>query len=286
MNGYLFHVADEIMLYVVLATGMNLAIGYGGQFNLAVGALFGFGAYSMAIALHAGWNFPAALLLAAILTALLGGLVGLPALRVRSHYLALVTLGFGESLDLVFTNATPLTGGSIGITGIPAASIGPWRFDNDLSFAVLALTVTAIGLVAARLFVSSRIGRNLRAVRDDAIAARACGIHVGAYQLGCFALSGLYAGVAGGLYAVWLNYISPATFDLSQSIFVLAQVLLGGAGTIIGPLIGAVALVSMHEALIALGDFQLLVYGVLIVVLVLVARGGIAGAFTRLIRHA
>jgi ABC-type branched-subunit amino acid transport system permease subunit len=208
----------------------------------------------------------------------------LPALRVRSHYLALVTLGFGESLNLIFVNATPVTGGSIGIAGIPPATIGWMRFDNDASFALLALPVVILALLAAVSFVNSRFGRNLRALRDDATAARASGIDVGSYQLACFALSGLYAGIAGALYAVWLNYVSPASFDLSQSIFVLAQVLLGGAGTIVGPVIGAVALVSLHEALIALGDLQLIVYGLLIVILVLVARGGIAGLLSNLAR--
>lgn len=210
MNGYLIYVLDEIMLYVILATGMNLEIGYGGQFNLAIGALYGFGAYTTALALRAGWSFIPALILAAVFTAVLGALVGLPALRVRSHYLALVTLGFGESLDLIFTNAAPITGGSIGIPNIPFATIGPLRFDNDLSFALLAFVMVVVAL---------------------------------------------------------------------QSIFVLAQVLLGGAGTIIGPLIGTAALVSLHEALIALGDLQLIVYGLLIVVVVLVARGGVAGAW-------
>lgn len=271
------HIANEMVIYVILTSGMNLAMGYGGQINLAVGALFGVGAYSTAfILLHQG-SFPLALVISALLGILVATLIGLPALRVRSHYLALVTLGLGIALNIIFVNWEAVTGGAIGLTSIPFASIGSWQFDDETKMSYLFSGIMLVMLLIAAVFIHSRFGRNLKAMRDDLIAARAMGINAGVYQLACFALSGLYAGIAGSLYAVWLSYISPGSFDLNQSIFILAQTLVGGMGTLIGPVIGAVFLVGIQQYLLAFGTLQLIIYGGLIVVLVLVARGGVAG---------
>jgi branched-chain amino acid transport system permease protein len=282
------HIANEMAIYAILATGMNLAMGYGGQINLAIGALFGVGAYSTAFILLHNGNFPVALLASALLGALVATFIGLPALRVRSHYLALVTLGLGIALNIVFVSWEAVTGGAIGLTSIPVASVGPLQFDDETKMSYLFFGTMFVMLLIAAIFVHSRFGRNLKATRDDLIAARAMGINVGSYQLACFVLSGFYAGVAGSLYAVWLSYISPTSFDLNQSIFILAQTLVGGMGTLIGPVIGAVTLVGLQQYLLAFGDLQLIIYGGLIVVLVLVARGGVAGgliALWRLVRR-
>lgn len=278
------HIVNEMAIYVILATGMNLAMGYGGQINLAMGALFGVGAYCTAFILLHNGNFPVALLLSALLGALVATLIGLPALRVRSHYLALVTLGLGTALNIIFVSWEAVTGGAIGLTSIPFASVGPLQFDDETKMSYLFFGMLFVMLLIAAVFVHSRFGRNLKATRDDVIAARSMGINVGLYQLACFILSGFYAGVAGSLYTVWLSYISPTSFDLNQSIFILAQMLVGGMGTLIGPVIGAVALVGLQQYLLAFGDLQLILYGGLIVVLVLAARGGVAGGLTVLWR--
>jgi branched-chain amino acid transport system permease protein len=277
------HIANEIAIYVILAAGMNLAMGYGGQINLAIGALFGVGAYSTALVmLHNNGSFLVGFAVSAILSAIIATLIGLPSLRVRSHYLALVTLGLGIALDIIFVNWESVTGGAIGLTSIPFASIGGLQFDDETKMSYLFFGIMLIMLLIAAVFIRSRFGRNLKAMRDDLIAARAMGINVGIYQLACFAFSGFYAGVAGSLYAVWLSYINPTSFDLNQSIFILAQTLVGGMGTLIGPVIGATTLVGLQQYLLAFGDLQLIIYGGLIVVLVLVARGGIAGGLIAL----
>lgn len=276
------HIVNEMAIYVIVTTGMNLAMGYGGQINLAIGALFGVGAYTTAFILLHNGSFPVAFVASALLGTLVATLVGLPALRVRSHYLALVTLGLGIALDIIFINWEAVTGGAIGLTSIPFASVGPWQFDDETKMSYLFFGIMLIMLLIAAVFVHSRFGRNLKAMRDDLIAARAMGINVGVYQLTCFALSGLYAGIAGSLYAVWLSYISPTPFDLDQSIFILAQTLVGGMGTLIGPFIGAVTLVGLQQYLLSFGDLQLIIYGALIVVLVLIARGGVAGGLVTL----
>ncbi len=278
------HIANEMAIYVILAMGMNLAMGYGGQINLAMGALFGVGAYTTAFILLHNGSFPVAFVVSALLGALVAAFIGLPALRVRSHYLALVTLGLGIALNIIFVSWEAVTGGAIGLTSIPFASMGPLQFDDETKMSYLFFGIMFVMVLIAAVFIHSRFGRNLKATRDDLIAARAMGINVGVYQLVCFVLSGFYAGVAGSLYAVWLSYISPTSFDLNQSIFILAQTMVGGMGTLIGPVIGAVTLVGLQQYLLAFGDLQLIIYGGLIVVLVLVARGGVAGGLEALWR--
>lgn len=279
-NIYWISIIDEMAIFVILATGMNLAMGYGGQFNLAIGAIFGVGAYTTGICLLHGYAFPLAFAISAILGTLVSTLIGLPALRVRSHYLALVTLGLGQALNIVFVNWVSVTGGDNGLLNIPFASLGPLQFDNFINYLNLIYLVFAtmfIMLGIAAIFVHSRFGRNLKAVRDDSIAASASGINVGVYRLACFGLSGLFAGVAGSLYTVWVGTVGPSAFDLNQSIFVLAQVLIGGLGTLSGSIVGAVGLVWLDQYLLAFGDWHNLIYGSLIAVIVLVARGGIVG---------
>ena len=276
------HIVNEMAIYVILAMGMNLAMGYGGQINLAMGGLFGVGAYTTAIILLHNGSFPVAFVVSALLGTLVAALIGLPALRVRSHYLALVTLGLGIALNIIFTNWEAVTGGAIGLTSIPVASIGPLQFDDDTKMSYLFFGIMLATLLIAAVFVHSRFGRNLKGMRDDPIAARSMGINVGIYQLTCFAFSGFYAGIAGSLYAVWLSYISPTSFDLNQSIFILAQTLVGGMGTLIGPLIGPILLVGLQQYLLSFGDLQLIIYGALIVVMVLIARGGVAGGLIAL----
>lgn len=279
-NVYWISIIDEMGIFVILATGMNLAMGYGGQFNLAIGAIFGVGAYATGISLLRGYSLPVAFVISAVLGTLVSTFIGLPSLRVRSHYLALVTLGLGQALNIVFVNWVSVTGGDNGLLNIPFASLGPLQFDNFINYTNLIYLVFAvmfIMLIIAAVFIHSRFGRNLRAVRDDPIAARASGINVGVYYLACFGLSGLFAGVAGSLYTVWVGTVGPSAFDLSQSIFVLAQVLIGGLGTLSGSIVGAIGLVWLDQYLLAFGDWHNIIYGSLIAIIVLVARGGIVG---------
>src|SRR5579885_1690750 len=191
----------------------------------------------------------------------------------------------GLALDLLFVNWDSVTGGDNGLLDIPFASLGPFEFDNFINYINLVYLVFVVMLLMlgiAAIFVFSRFGRNLRAVRDDPIAARACGINVGLYRLASFALSGIFAGVAGSLYTVWIGTVGPSAFDLNQSIFVLAQVLIGGLGTLSGPVIGAVGLVWLDQYLLAYGDWHNIIYGSLITIIVLLARGGIVGGIKAL----
>lgn len=281
-DAYWGHIINEMGIYVILAMGMNLAMGYGGQFNLAIGALFGIGAYTGGLGTVHELPFVLVLPLGILLGAIFGVLVGIPAIRVQSHYLALVTLGMGAALNILFVNLDNITGGPIGLPGIPFPSIGPIVFETDFLLSYLIFSVMWILLLFAFIFTRSRFGRNLKAVRDDPIAAQSMGINLAVYKLTSFALSGAYAGAAGALYAVWLGYVGPSTFELSQSIFIMAQTMVGGVATLVGPVIGAVTLVGLQQKLLDTGDLQLIIYGSLIVIMVLLARGGIAGGISNL----
>lgn len=282
-TAYHLQLLNVMLLYSLLTTGLNLAMGYCGQINLAIAAFYGIGAYTMALLttrLHAPW--PLALLTGVVLAAATGVVVGLPSLKVRSHYLAIVTLGLGESINLLMINWTWLTGGPIGISGIPAPELLGFAIDSGERFYYFHLAFVVGALLLARVIVRSRIGRAFLAVREDYVAARAMGVNVGTTQLLAFALSAAYAGLAGGLYAQFLSYISPETFAFGQTLFVLTMTLVGGLGTLSGPVMGAVVLTVLQESLRAIEKFQLVVFGAMVLLTVLFLPTGLAGLGRRL----
>lgn len=282
-SAYHVQLLNVMLLYILLTTGLNLAMGYCGQINLAIAAFYGIGAYTVALlTTHLQTPWPLALLAGVVLAAATGLVVGLPSLKVRSHYLAIVTLGLGESINLLMINWTWLTGGPIGISGIPAPSVLNLAIDSGERFYYFDLAFVTGAVALARVIVRSRIGRAFMAVREDYVAARAMGVNVGTTQLLAFAISAAYAGLAGGLYAQFLSYISPETFAFSQTLFVLTMTLVGGIGTLSGPILGAVVLTALQESLRAIEKFQLVVFGAMVLLTVLFLPTGLAGLGARL----
>lgn len=281
---YRLHIANMVGIYTILATGMNLAMGYCGMLNLAIGGLYGVGAYAAALATtQLKLPFLVGVLAGAAAASLAGAAVGIPSLRVRSHYLAMVTLGLGEVLHMVFLNWVGATRGAEGLSGIPVAEVLGVALDTEARWWYLILAVaTGMHLLAWRL-VNSHLGRAMVAVRDDYIAAQAAGVSIARQQILAFALSGLFAGVAGALYAHLMNYISPDTFTFNQTLLVLSMTLVGGLGQLGGSVFGAAALTVANEWLRAFEEFQLVVYGALIVVIVLFAPGGMSAPLRRLV---
>jgi branched-chain amino acid transport system permease protein len=276
-NTYQVLILDNILIYVLLALGLNLAMGFCGQFNLAIGALYGVGAYTSALlTINLGLPFWLALPLAGLLTAAVGTLVGLPSLKVRSHYLAIVTIGLGATINLVLLNWTSLTGGALGLSGVPYPSLLGFEFDSETKYYYLLLAVTALMALLAVVIVRSRIGRAFIAIREDHVAAQSIGLHIGGYQLLAFQISSFYAGVAGSMYAHLIGYISPDSFTLAQTMFVLAISMVGGLGSLWGSLVGAGGLVIAEELLRDFGRLQLVIYGLLIVVTALFLPHGLA----------
>ncbi len=275
---YKAHVAILILLFIIVAIGLSLVMGFGGQVNLAQAAFFGTGAYVSAILTSTyGWDPWLAAPVAILSTCLMALVVGLPALRVQSHYLGIVSLGLAVALASVLTNAT-FTGGASGISKIPPLPVPGVDMTDDYNYYYLVLAALVLLVALARLIAGTTLGRRLRAMRDDTLAAAASGIEIPPYRLLAFLLGGLFAGVAGVLYAHFVRYVSPDTFGLDTMFLLLAMVIIGGQDSIWGVAVGATLLIAARNLLTGLDAYQQLVYGALIVATVVFAPRGLAGA--------
>jgi branched-chain amino acid transport system permease protein len=281
-NTYQLYILNVIGLYMLLNFSLNIALGYCGQINFAVAAMWGVGAYtSTLVTMKLGVNFWLALPISGLVAAGLGALVGLPSLKVRSHYLAIVTIGLASIINIILVNARKITGGAIGISGIPSPSIFGIELDTDREYFYLILAFVVLGYLFARFIVNNRIGRNFVAIRDDHVAAQAMGINIAYYQILAFVISGFFAGVSGSLYAHKIHYVSPDIFGFASMMFVLTMTLVGGAGNLTGSIIGAL-LILLNEYLRQLKEFQLIAYGIVVVLVVIFFPGGVVGLAERL----
>jgi len=244
-----------IGLATVVVSGLSLLMGFAGQVSLGQGAFYAIGAYAAGL-LAAKGHLPPLLALAAapVSAALVGTAMGIPLLRLRGHYLAFATLAFQLIVLSVIGEAKQLTGGDIGLSGIPPLGVGPLRLDSPLQYAYLTWAVTAGVLLLSRNLVDSRPGRGLRALATSEIGAAASGVPVGTYKLKVFALSAAYAGLAGGIYGFFLSYIAPGSFPVLLSVQFLVMAAVGGLGAIWGSLFGAAAITLAIEVLKDLGS--------------------------------
>jgi branched-chain amino acid transport system permease protein len=277
LGGYAIHVADVAIIFAVLAIGLGLTMGVAGQINLAQVAFFGVGAYTVAIlTTQAGFGFWTAALLAVLAAVIFGVLVGIPALRMQSHYLGIVTLGLALAFTNWVTNAH-VAGRAEGISDIPV----PPMFGIDLSsgylFYYVELIVFALALAFALLVTRSPLGRRLRAMRDDDLAAGALGAEIPLLRMTAFVLSGLYGGLAGVLYAGLIRFVAPESFNIANMFLLLAMVIIGGRSSILGCVVGAIALSLVREALLDASGYAQLGYGLVVVLVVVFAPQGLAG---------
>jgi branched-chain amino acid transport system permease protein len=274
LNQYLRFVVTLFFIYAILALGLNVLLGYAGQFAFANAAFFGWGAYTTALfQIKVGLPFAVALPLGALVTAAVGAVVGLPALRLRGLYLAIVTLAFGEVTYWAMIHWPGLTGGASGLRA-PAPNFGALGIPQALGMYYLCLAV-AVGLFAAAWgIVRSRIGRAFVAVRDFEIAAQALSVNLTHVKTAAFVLSAFYAGVAGGLHSATLRFVAPETFDLFQMVLQFAMVVVGGLGSVIGSSLGAGLVLGLRESLRAAVSIQEILFGgLLIVCIVFLPRG-------------
>ncbi|MFG2589439.1 ATP-binding cassette domain-containing protein [Streptomyces sp. NPDC048438] len=277
LNGYSMHVVDIAIIFALLAVGMGLVMGVAGQINLAQVAFFGVGAYTTAIlTTHSGYGFWAAALVGLVATVLVGLLVGLPALRMQSHYLGIVTLGLALGFVNWITNAE-ITGGADGISGIPVPPLFGIDLADEYMYYYLEIVVFGLALAFGTFVVRTRLGRRLRAMRDDALAAGAMGAEIPLLRMTAFLLASVYGGVAGILYAGLIRYVAPETFSLSNMFLLLAMVIIGGRRSLVGCVVGAVGLVLIREALVDFAVYAQLGYGVVVVLMVVFAPTGLAG---------
>jgi branched-chain amino acid transport system permease protein len=288
-GGYLMNVLVFVGIHTMLAIGLNLLLGYAGQISLGHAGFFGMGAYLSGILTSTyGWNPWLAMPLAAFFVGGLAFLIGFPILKLKGHYLAMATLGLGIIIYIVFNETIDLTGGPSGLSGIPNLSIGAFTFDGDVKNYYLIWTVTLATILLTLNLVNSRIGRALRAVHDSEIAARVVGVNARLLKVQIFALSAVISSVAGSLYAHTMTFISPASFGFNFSIELLTMVVIGGLGSIYGSFLGAALLTLLPEFLRAAQDYDIIIYGGLLIVMVMFMPGGlvrgIPDLFRRLIR--
>lgn len=291
-KSYYLHIAVLSLLHVLLALGLNLIAGYAGQLSLAQAAFFGIGAYASALLmLNLHWSFWLAAPAGALLAGLVAVAIGLPTLRLKGPYFVISTMGFGEIVRLIFLNWESVTRGPNGLTGIPAPdpiSLGfvTLSFESRMESYYLILFVLFGVLILYYNLVHSRIGRALRAIRNDYIAAQVMGIHVAFYRILAFGTGAMIAGLTGALYAGYIRFISPDTFTSGESINILIMMVIGGMGTIIGPIIGAVFVTYLLETMRVFAEYRLVIYGLLMFIVILYMPQGIAGMLGNLWRRA
>ena len=258
------------LIWVIVAQGQNIIQGFTGYVSITQAGLMGIGAYSSALlSTTLGWPVWLTLACAPILTSFFALVVGYPSLRVKGHYFAIVTLAYNMVIFTVLTNFSALTGGEAGIPNIPKPEAllgGRLNFaDRSTYYYLVAICAVAMTLLAARL-LHSRVGRILLAIRENETFAVATGIAVWKYKLFAFVLSGFYAGLGGALFAHYQSFINPESFGVAQSLDGILAVILGGSGTVLGPVIGAFAVIFLPEFLRFADSFRLIAYGFLLVV--------------------
>jgi branched-chain amino acid transport system permease protein len=279
LDPYFLDVLIGVGINVILAVSLNLVNGYTGQFSLGHAGFMSVGAYLAAAvtvlagprllgpdggtALQQGWLFFAALLAGGLSAALAGLLVGVPSLRLKGDYLALVTLGFGEIIRVIFQNVEVL-GGALGLNGIPAYTTIFW---------VLAFVAITVFVVVC--LVHSTYGRGFLATHDDEIAAESVGLNTTRYKIVAFVIGAFFAGIAGGLYGHFKMTITPTGFDFTKSIEIVVMVILGGMGNTVGVILAAILLTLLPELLRPVAEYRMVIYSLLLIMLMLVRPQGL-----------
>ena len=281
-----------VMIYAIAGLGLMLLAGYTGLFSLGHAAFLGVGAYTQAVLTNAGIPFPVALACAAGLSAAVGLVVGLPALRVKGIYLGIATLSFGFIVEEVLARWESVTGGNAGIH-IKKPNLFGWSLNTGEAFYFLCLVITVLATLGILNLLRSPTGRAFVAIRDSEISAQSMGIRLAYYKTLSFALSAALAGIAGALYAHQLQFISPDQFNILQSIDLLLMIVIGGLGSVHGVFLGALFLITMPQAIAIFKDYlpatigqapglQGLVYGVVLVTFVLFEPLGLYGRWLKI----
>ena len=282
LKNYGIHLFTTWLVFIIATMGLNLTVGYAGQKSLGHAAFFGIGAYTVAIFLKAGLSFWLGLPVAALLCFVVGLILGFPALRVQTIYLAFATLGFNTALWLVMRNEEWLTGGTFGINNIARPMLGSLSLDRNLPYYYLVLAFTLVLAALLWALLRSPWGKAFTALRDNPIRAESLGIDTRGYTLLSFAIGAVYAGIAGGLYASQVQFIDPALFTVGSSIMMYLMVVVGGPGYFFGPLLGSAVGVILPEWLRFAQAWYLLIFGTAVVLLMIWLPDGLLSLPDRL----
>jgi len=263
-------------IYAILCTGLNLFMGQTGQISFGHNAFAAFGCYGSAILTTTyGWPTIFALVTSVLIASLAAVAIGVPTLRLRGHYLAMATLALGLIVYELSVQLEPLTAGFLGISGIPALGLGPWRLRGDTEHYYLVWLLAGLGLWLYVRIIHSRFGRALGAIAGDEIAARSLGINVSRYKLLAFVISAIYSSVGGSLLAHYVTYVSPEMIGLGMVTLLFTMLFVGGIGTVSGPILGAVLISILPSLLTRFQDYRQLVYGVALLLVIMFAPRGL-----------
>ncbi|MCL5948455.1 MAG: branched-chain amino acid ABC transporter permease [Actinobacteria bacterium] len=282
-----------IGLATIVVTGLSLLMGFAGQVSLGQAAFYGVGAYTAGIMAVHHWPSLVALMAAPIAAGVIAFVIGVPLLRLKGHALVFSTLAFQLILLVVIENTSFLTGGAIGLSGIPALHVGPLAISTGKDYAYLVWIVAVAVLLITRNLTRSRPGRALRAMAITASGASAAGIAVESYKLKDFTLSAAYAGIAGGIYVFFIGYISPDAFPVTLSIEFVIMVVVGGIGTVSGAFVGAAVVTVISQVLTSLGTspslppdlptvLSLGVYALILIIILRLIPAGVVGTLSDL----
>ena len=286
LSKYTVFLLSLLAVYALVSLGLNLLMGYTGQIAAGHAGFLALGAYFTAIVgARVEW-MPCLviILMAGIFTGIIGFLLGIPILRLKGFYIAMATLAFGVVVSEIILQWSSLTNGDDGFQ-VPIARIAGFSFDSDFKLYYLIFFVTIILIVLAKNLTNGYIGRAFIALRESETAAQTIGVDLAKYKTIAFAISAFYTGVAGGLFAYLITYLSPDAFTIELSIDFIAMIVIGGMGSILGSIIGAVILTGMQQVLAGLLDLQILIFGLSLIIFTIFMPRGISGMLNTLLER-
>ena len=270
LSQYIYRICVISVLYAILAMSLNLIAGVAGQISLGHIAFYGIGAYTSALlCVNFGISVWLSILAAFVVSMFFGLLIAIPTLKLSGGYLAILTMSFAEIIRLILLNWTSVTRGPMGILNIPKPQLFGYTIKSSAAFLYLVLIIAIIVYLALNNLIKSKFGRNLKALRDDEISSESMGIDVYRHKVVAFVISTGIAGIAGALYASYMEFIDPSSFISDESTVILSMVVLGGMGNMNGSIVAAVLLTVLPEALRSFSNYRMLVYGVVLVVMML-----------------
>ncbi len=284
---YLFHILILTSIYTVLSVSLSLVAGHIGILSVAHAGFYGIGAYTSALlTIHLGCPFLLGVLLGMMITAVVSLFISIPSMRLHEDYFVIATFGFQIILFSIFNNWIDLTRGPLGIFGIPQPSILGWKIGSDIDFLIVTVIWAACTCGIVERLVTSPYGRVLRGIREDEVFTQAMGKNTLWFKVSALAFSAGLASSAGSLYAHYITYIDPSSFTVMESILIISMVIIGGADSLWGPIIGAVILVTLPELLRFIGiksamaaNLRQIFYGILLVIMMIVKPSGLLGRY-------
>jgi branched-chain amino acid transport system permease protein len=286
MVGYILNLLILVSISAILAVSLNFIIGYAGIYSMAHAAFFGIAAYTGAlIALHVSTSLLVAIPVAMALCAILSLVISLPSLRVRGEYFVVASLGLQMIAVTVFSEWKEVTGGIGGLAGVPVATLFGWQLRSLESFFAVSLVCLACVTLTVLILARTSFGRSLRAIRDNELAAAAFGKNVALIKTFAVAISSALCGIAGILYAFHVSFVNPESFTIDQSVLIMAMVIIGGTGTVFGPILGALIIHLLPAGLTYLtflpardlASLQQIIYGAAMVLLMIYRPSGLIG---------